>query len=226
MIGSYLGNLSGLYGADPVLNALANITNFGTINSTGNLTLSAPEIANISTAGHTAELSAAQGINFNTAHLTNSGNITAAMGDISATSTSSLLVDNAGGTMQSVLNNVDLSSNNSLLQVMGGNFDSKQLNLKAGHSTVGLQANKVSGVVNAQQMSFIYIQASPTSISATSTHQATRHWLAKPISSSTARSLRPMAPTSPSSLEPISSAQLADNWTHARPHQAVVTAAI
>ncbi len=149
MIGSYLGNLSGLYGADPVLNALANITNFGTINSTGNLTLSAPEIANISTAGHTAELSAAQGINFNTAHLTNSGNITAAMGDISATSTSSLLVDNAGGTMQSVLNNVDLSSNNSLLQVMGGNFDSKQLNLKAGHSTVGLQANKVSGVVNA-----------------------------------------------------------------------------
>lgn len=149
MIGSYLGNLSGLYGADPVLNALANITNFGTINSTGSLTLNAPEIANISTGGHTAEISAVQGVNFNTAHLTNSGNITSAVSDINATSTSSLLVDNAGGTMQAVNNNINLLGINSPLQVMGGNFDSKELNLKAGHSTVGLQANNVTGVVNA-----------------------------------------------------------------------------
>ncbi len=149
LIGSYTGGLNGLFSADPILNALTSFTNFGTISSAGSLTISAPEIYNLSSGDHTATISAAQNINLDTTHLVNSGDISAALGNINATSTGSLALDGFGGTLSAENGYINLLSNNDALQVMGGNFVSKELTLKAGHSTANLQAQKVSGVVNA-----------------------------------------------------------------------------
>ena len=149
LIGSYTGGLNGLFSADPILNALTSFTNFGTISSAGSLTISAPEIYNLSSGDHTATISAAQNINLDTTHLVNSGDISAALGNINAMSTGSLALDGFGGTLSAENGYINLLSNNDALQVMGGNFVSKELTLKAGHSTANLQAQKVSGVVNA-----------------------------------------------------------------------------
>jgi fibronectin-binding autotransporter adhesin len=147
VVDSYLGNLAGLFSAGSVLSAMSSITNFGTIGSAASLSLNAPTVSNISSGGHIASMSAVQDLNINTAHLINSGDISSALSGINVASTGNLLVENAGGTIQA--NNINLLSNNAALQVMGGNFDSNALNLKAGHSTLNLQADNVSGVVNA-----------------------------------------------------------------------------
>lgn len=150
LIGSYMSaSFGGLYGADPILNALNSITNFGTISSAGNLTITAPEISNISANGHIADISAAQNLYLGTSHLVNSGNLLATAGDINVTSSSSLLVENTAGSLQAINHDINMVGINAAMQVMGGNFDSNALNLKAGYSTINLQASKVSGAVNA-----------------------------------------------------------------------------
>lgn len=149
MIGSYTGaTLAGLFSADPVLNAMTSFSNFGTISSVGNLAINAPVINNISDSGHTASITAAHSVDLNAASLVNSGHISALAGDINALSSSNLAVTNNGGTLLAS-GNINLASNNESLKVIGGTFDSQALNLKAGHSTVNLQAENVSGVVNA-----------------------------------------------------------------------------
>ncbi|MBS1993585.1 MAG: hypothetical protein JSS86_01095 [Cyanobacteria bacterium SZAS LIN-2] len=149
-IGSYTGSdISGLFAADPILNAAASVVNSGKISSSGNLTISAPEIQNLASPHQTATITANQNVNLNTAHLVNSGTIASKLGNVNVGSDTSLLVENSGGTISAVHGNINMQSNNDALTVMAGNYDSQQLNLKAGQSAVNLQAEKVSGLINA-----------------------------------------------------------------------------
>lgn len=149
-IGSYTGSdIKGLFAADPILSAAASVVNSGKISSSGNLTISAPEIQNLASPHQMATITANQNVNLNTAHLVNSGTIASKLGNVNVGSDTSLLVENSGGTISAVHGNINMQSNNDALTVMAGNYDSQQLNLKAGQSAVNLQAEKVSGLINA-----------------------------------------------------------------------------
>lgn len=149
MIGSYTGGLYGLFAADPILSALTSITNFGTISSAGNLTITAPEVFNLSTANTTAAIGAANSVDINTNHLVNSGDIASAFGNINIDGGSQFALDGLGGAMRADSGVIDILTHDAPLSVMGGSFYSKELTAKAGHSTVNIQAERVSGRLNA-----------------------------------------------------------------------------
>lgn len=131
------------------INAGSDFTNSGIINAATALNINTPQIFNLSVGNQAASILAGQSVNLNIAQLVNSGNIASMLGDINASSKASLSVENSGGALKATNGTINLVSNNDTLRVMGGNFDAPSLNLKAGHSIVELQADAVSGVVNA-----------------------------------------------------------------------------
>ncbi len=154
-IGSYTGKTAGLYAADPSLSAQSTLTNNGSISSVGNLTLSAPVVTNAPVNGSGGTITAAQNVNVNTQTLNNSGAIAALTGNVNVASTSSLAVNNAGGTVQAESGNINLNTNNADINVSGGNFYSQEVNLKAGKATVLFNVDNASGVINASGNMYI-----------------------------------------------------------------------
>ncbi|HEY9867837.1 MAG TPA: hypothetical protein V6D08_01405, partial [Candidatus Obscuribacterales bacterium] len=141
------------------LTAVHDIINAGTIASAGNLTMTAGgAIVNQAT------ISAAQNVNLSSAigNIVNSGTISALAGNININSqltqlvasqvAANLTVTNTGGIMQALNGAIDLSpvsaGASADLNLTGGDWLSRELNLNAGAGKVSLNANNVSGVVN------------------------------------------------------------------------------
>jgi len=148
-IGSYTGAAgTGLFAADPVLTAVTSLTNYGSISSAGNLTINAPVVYNVAAHGSVPSISAANNVNINTQQLDNAGIIAALTGNINVASNAALLINGAGGTFQAQSGNINLSAHNANLDVFGGDYQSQNLNLKAGAGNVTADLGEVDGVVN------------------------------------------------------------------------------
>lgn len=166
------GMISALDNLTLNINALNNIVNAGTISSTGNLNLFAGNsISNLSGNGSSAVIQAANNLSMyvGAGGLVNTGLISAQAGNLSvnsATATqfnslsqallnqpatfteSSLAVTNTHGSIEALLGDISLPSGRDLT-VVGGDFKSNSLNLKAGKD-VNANVGEVTGVVNAE----------------------------------------------------------------------------
>jgi hypothetical protein len=153
------------------LSATNTLTNYGTISSSGALNLSAgTSIINSSQAGSTAVMQAATTLAMSAPNITNSGNIVALTGALTAAtnalnnsgliqasqSTMSLTamgngnhtldIINTGGTLSSALGTTINFGNNGAvnqLTVTGGTFDASTLILSAGNGTVDVSVDSV-----------------------------------------------------------------------------------
>jgi hypothetical protein len=129
-IASYAGG-GGLNGASSSLNAATSLTNNGSISSTGNLNITAPVVNNNFSSGSGAgaapapTITAQHNVNLNTQSINNEGSISALSG------------------------NINIASKNADLNLAGGNYLSKQLNLDAGTGNITVNVDEVTGVVNA-----------------------------------------------------------------------------
>jgi hypothetical protein len=169
VIASYHGGGT-LFAADPVLNASTVLTNQGTISGAGNLTINAPLINNTVAVGHTpAAISAGLNVDISTQALTNNGLIAALTGNVNmagaggasgstlaggtegvnGANSSTLALANSGGTIKALQGNINLSSTNEALTVIGGDLLSAQLNLKAATGDINVNARNVTGIINA-----------------------------------------------------------------------------
>ena len=124
-------NNNGLQPLHLNLDAANNLVNAGTIVSSGNVNIYA-----------------------DSGNITNSGLINATQGNININTAfnQSLIVDNAGGTLQAangVINFRDASYTGSAnMGLNGGNYLSQAVNLNSGNGAVNANVNQVTGVVN------------------------------------------------------------------------------
>jgi hypothetical protein len=118
-----LNNASGVISSDVDLNLHADgsLTNYGSIASQGNLTVTSSNVTN------RGSMSSANDVNFNTP-------------------TGALNVDNTGGTI-SAANNINVNANADS-SLSGGDWLSRNLNLNAGAGTISTNLGGVTGAVN------------------------------------------------------------------------------
>jgi hypothetical protein len=153
-------------GVGLTLNALSNITNSGTISSSGGLTLATSHgainnvpsaDANATTNAQTPTINAASDINLSVGNgnLTNAGLISSKSGNINITTPNSatdININGSGGTFQALAGNVNVrsaaydGSNN--ITMGGGNYLAKDLNLYAGQGNIEGNVGQVSGALN------------------------------------------------------------------------------
>ena len=137
------------------INAAQNFSNAGVIASSGNLTVSAPQIVNALSAGATGatpSMTAAANLNLVTNNLTNAGLITARQDiNINNASASSLIINAAGGTFNAANGNINILTQNVTdplaMQITGGDFVSQTLNLNTGTAPFTASINSASGIV-------------------------------------------------------------------------------
>ncbi|MBY0552033.1 MAG: hypothetical protein K2W95_32415 [Candidatus Obscuribacterales bacterium] len=131
------------------LNAVNQIFNAGIIASSGSLSMSASNIVNQSV------MSATQNMNLAVMNnITNSGLISSAVGNINITNlaTTDLLVNNMGGRMEALLGNINLTAASALqnlaMNLSGGDFISKQLNIVNPGGSVDIGVKELLGTIN------------------------------------------------------------------------------
>ncbi|MBU6455877.1 MAG: hypothetical protein KGS72_29165, partial [Cyanobacteria bacterium REEB67] len=146
VIGSYTGG-SGLFAADPVLTATTSLLNTGAISSSGNITINAPVVSNLSAHSSSPTISAANNVSINTKTLNNDGLISA-LGNINVSSANGLTMNGAGGTMQAKNGNFNFNSNNADIDISGGNLLSQNVNFVAGSGNINAYLDNVTGVIN------------------------------------------------------------------------------
>jgi fibronectin-binding autotransporter adhesin len=137
---------------DLSLSAVNNITNSGTIASSGNVSLTTTGGAII----NTGSVNAANSVNLNigNGNLTNSGSVVSNSGNIniSAPKSTDINVNAAGGTFQANAGNINVRSNdyagNANINLSGGNYLSNNLNLNAGGGAINTNVGQVSGNLN------------------------------------------------------------------------------
>jgi adhesin HecA-like repeat protein len=146
------GGVAGFAGAlanlDLVLSAVQNILNRGTISSSGNLTMNAGgSIVN------EAVISAARNVNLMSAigNITNSGTIAAMAGsvNVAAQAAQNIVINNVGGTLAALEGaiNVRNAAFDAVadIDVNGGNFLAKEINLFSGSGNVVANFDTVEG---------------------------------------------------------------------------------
>ena len=139
------------------LNALNNIMNYGTISSSGDLSLNAVgSIANNSQAVSPAKVTAVNNVNLysSSGTFTNNGIINAQAGNINISSLAadSIALNNTGGTLLAANGAINLRNSNyagsANTNLIGGDFISQSLNLYGGTGTVNMNVYQVTGLVN------------------------------------------------------------------------------
>lgn len=143
-------DLGGRGGAvDLGLNAKGDLSNYGSITSSGSLTLTAG--GNLTNA---AEVSAVKDVNLNSSSIANSGRVESAKGNVNVDgpATIDLNVNNDGGTI-SALNGAINVRNGAFSEafntnVSGGDLFSRELNLNAGGGVLRVDVNELTGTIN------------------------------------------------------------------------------
>ncbi len=137
---SILNNSGALISSDVDLNLQGDksITNYGTITSAGNLTLTSASITN------RGSVSSAKDVSLN-----------------AAPDAASLSVDNAGGTI-SAANNINVNTNDLNANLSGGDYLSQNLNLNAGAGTIDANVGNVTGNVVSSGNAVHFAAASET----------------------------------------------------------------
>lgn len=131
------------------LTAVNQIFNAGTIASSGSLSMTAANIVNQSVMTATRNMNLAVMSN-----ITNSGLISSAVGNINITNlaTTDLLVNNVGGRMEALLGNINFTADSALqnlvMNIAGGDFLSKQLNVINPGGSVDIGVKELLGTVN------------------------------------------------------------------------------
>jgi len=156
---------SGLHGLtsavshlDLSLKAIHDIINYGTISSSGNLSMSAGgQLVNALPSGVSGQVPSIQAmgnVNLASTSIVNAGTIASITGSINIASqmTSSLLVQNTGGTLQALAGAINVGQRSVVdkinVSVFGGDLLSRELNMFAGSGVAMLNAGEVTGLVN------------------------------------------------------------------------------
>lgn len=156
--------LTGTYSpkVDLELNARGELTNHGTIESSGNLTLvsqSVPTIASSVPASdskitNSGTISAQDSVTLFGSTINNSGTIGAVNGNIfiDGSATQDINVKNAGGTLSALNGHITLRTptyyGTSGINITGGDLLSKELIMNGGNGTNNVNVNKLTGVVS------------------------------------------------------------------------------
>jgi filamentous hemagglutinin len=131
------------------LNAKGDLSNFGSITSSGSLTLTAG--GNLT---NTSQVSASNDVNLNASAIANSGRVESFKGNVNVDgpSTADLNVNNAGGTLAAL--NGAINVRNSAFSetfntnVSGGDLLSRELNVNAGGGISRFDVNELTGTIN------------------------------------------------------------------------------
>lgn len=151
-LAGYLNLVSGLH-----LNLVATnfIANSGVISSTGNLSMTAPQIINALPSGVAAsapQLAAAGNINLVTNNLANAGTITAVQNlNINSIAGANLTINNVGGVLAALNGNINVTTSltdKTNLSILGGTLSAQQLNMITGTGLLDLQVDKLNGMLN------------------------------------------------------------------------------
>jgi len=129
---------------DLELRAAAKLTNAGTIDAMGTLTLSAASLSN------TGNVSSSGDLNINSASVVNRGSLSSG-GNLNLNSDGQLLVDNRKGTISAnnAINVRDYSyAGTQDVYLVGGNLLSRELNLNSGLGVVNVDVNELTGSIN------------------------------------------------------------------------------
>jgi hypothetical protein len=156
---------AGFTGTDPgklfasqhlILNVLGNFTNSGTVTVPGNLNINVGgALANTTANGSTAATLSAQNLNIfsGSGNVINSG-LMSAVNNINITTkkaNTDLNVNNAGGTLQA-LNAINLRDplyeGSSNLNLTGGDWLSREINLYSGKGSVAVDVGNLTGTIN------------------------------------------------------------------------------
>ncbi len=140
---------------DLKLRADDSLVNKGEISSSGNLTLSAKTVSNLSGNHSVASISAARDVSIETATLSNSGTISA-QNNIGITAgaydaTGSIVVNNAGGSIQALNGAITVGDINNTAKanttLTGGDWLSKDLNLYSGDGALNVNVGELTGAI-------------------------------------------------------------------------------
>ncbi len=153
------------------LQATQNIVNSGTISSAGALDLVATGsiINQANSPGSTPIMQAIGDINLLAANVINTGLISSATANVNLASQvlSTLSINNAGGTLEALSGliniNSPLMSPGTSLNITGGDFLSRQLNIEAGKGSVELNVGRLSGILNLKAAE-AHVQADTTNL--------------------------------------------------------------
>lgn len=156
--GGLAGYSNAISNVNLTLSALNNIVNSGSITSSGNLNLVAGNsVINAlppGTTGSAPVLQAVGDVNFNAGQIVNSGLISSLTGNVNFATQAqqSLLVDNGGGAIKALLGNINVRdpqfSGKYDVNLAGGDWLSKQLNVNSGDGAVRLNVGKLTGALN------------------------------------------------------------------------------
>jgi hypothetical protein len=134
--------------ADLTLAATKNLTNLGTIESSGSLSIATG--GSLTNTGVTSFITAAKDVTINSGSTINSGTISSSSGNINLNGSGGKLnFANTGGVLSAQSGNINVNySGNGSANVSGGNLLSQQLNLNAGTGTVNVNVDALTGTVN------------------------------------------------------------------------------
>lgn len=159
--GGLPGYANAISGLSLIFNVTNNFVNSGTINSAGALAINAGgSITNALPQGITAPLPVMQAINnidiaSQIGNIVNAGTIASVAGNINLTAAAAnvLSVNNIGGIMQALQGNINvrdaLFTGTVGMNIVGGDWLSKNLNLMNGNGLVSAQFGSATGVINA-----------------------------------------------------------------------------
>jgi len=145
-----------IFGANGLnLGVVGNLTNQGTISSVGTLTINAGQISNVSTSGHQAMMTG-QNVNLfsSSGSVRNSGQIIASTGNVQFNSVAALNINinNTNGLVQALQGSInvrdDAYAGSANLNLTGGDWLSKDVNLNSGSGIAAANIGKVTGAIN------------------------------------------------------------------------------
>lgn len=159
--GGLPGYANAIGGFSLVFNATNNFVNAGTISSAGSLAINAAgTITNALPTGVNAPVPVMQAINnidiaSQIGSIVNAGTIASAIGNINLTAAAAnaFAINNVGGVMQALQGNINirdsLFTGTSSLNIIGGDWLCKNLDLSNGNGLINAQLGSVSGVIDA-----------------------------------------------------------------------------
>jgi hypothetical protein len=139
---------------DLALNADKNFTNFGTIESSGDLNISAGN--SIKNSGST---SAKNNVSLNSSDIANSGTVSAKLGNVTLDSPVATVmnVNNEGGKIQALNGSINVRAPGNVdaldSNIAGGDLLSRQLNIQAGQGMADINVKNLTGTVNGAGLS-------------------------------------------------------------------------
>src|SRR5262249_10366301 len=144
---------------DLALSALHDIVNWGTISSSGNLSMSAGNsITNglPAVAGNTALIQAAGNVNLFTNNLINASNIGSLNGNINIANQtlSNMTINNVYGRLEALQGAINITGKAPAfnLALYGGDVVSKAFNANVGQGDIDINVNKLEGAVNLEAL--------------------------------------------------------------------------